>query len=904
MVESVMRTEAIKRFLVSKTRVDLAAGYNKEMEVQVNVAQENGERIEGEFKGRKWRAWTDGTTQWKPFRIPYNANTVPEYTDVPMTYDLEKYVEGIGMTGWNFVQKKSIWVAYDFDAITGHSKDHDRKLTELELKEIRDSLTDVPWVTVRYSTSGNGLHLYVHLANPVTTANHNEHAALARAILGQLATLTGKDLQSQVDTCGANIWCWHRKMEPTKGLTVIKQGTPYHDIPKNWREHIDVVTKKRRKILPSFVAESDSADLEKLFEELTNQRAKIPLDSSHQNLLEYLKENTQYNTWYDSDNSMLVTHTLGLKKAHTELGLKGIFETNSEGSDITHNCFCYPLRGGAWVVRRYTLGTAEAATWGQDKNGYTRCYFNAEPDLKTVAMSHDGVERPAGGFQFESAEQAQNAVKNLGVDLNLNPMLFNRQAVVKEHKDGRLIVELELGDKDNPQEMKGWLKEGKKWKQIFHQKSKAPTDEAEIGNYDDVIRHIVDCESNDNGWVIKSEGIWRSEPINHVNLFLGALGLDAKEIKSILGSCVTRCWKIVSRPFEPEYPGERNWNKKAPQFVYPPSENLDNLHYPTWTSVLSHCGSGLDEYMSQSPWAVENGIATGADYLKCWVASVFQKPHEPLPYLFFYGEQNSGKSLFHEALSLLVTRGVERADQALVADVFNGEIENAVICVVEETDLGGSKNKKVVNRIKDWVTSRTILIRNLYESPRTVTNVTHWIQCSNNRGAVPVFPGDTRIVFLYVKPLEEIVAKRVMIEKLKKEAPDFLAALVNLEIPECNDRLNIPIISTPDKIDAESMNMTPLEEFIKAHCFFAPGEMILVSEFYDKFSEWAPPEELGYWTKVRVGKNLDKHKFPKGRRQDAQFCIGNISFSPPQSGEPRRKLVLGVNDMLVQERSK
>lgn len=906
MTDRVLRTEAIKKFLVAHTRIDLADSYNPGMEVQVNVAQENGQMVEGEFKGKKWRGWTDGITTWKPFRIPYNANTSPVYEDVPMSYNLEKYAEGIGMTGWNFLDKKSIWVAYDFDAITGHSEKHAKKLTESELKEVRDALCEVPWVTVRYSTSGNGLHLYVYLGTPVETANHNEHAALARAILGQLAALTGKDLQSKVDTCGANIWCWHRKMEGTKGLAVIKKGVPLLDIPSNWREHIDVITGKRRRVMPTFVADSDVDDYEKIFEELTSQKTKTPLDEQHLALIDYLKQVTKYNTWYDNDNCMLVTHTLGLKQAHSELGLKGIFETNSEGTDITHNCFCYPLKNGAWVVRRYTLGTAESSTWEQDKQGYTKCYFNRDPDLKTAAIRFDGVEHPSGGFQFEDAESAQNAARTMGVDIEINPMLFNRQTKLKSHKDGRLIVELEYSDKDNPKEMKGWLHEGKKWKRIFNTKNDPIAEESSIGNYDDSVRHIIDIEGQDAGWYIKSEGAWQLEPINHVNLFLSALGLDAKEIKSVLGSCVTRSWRVVSIPFESEYPGDRRWNKNAPQFMYPPSEDLDNLSYPTWQSVLSHCGSGLDEFMKDNAWAMENGILTGADYLKCWIASVLQKPHEPLPYLFFYGDQDCGKSIFHEALSLLVTKGVTRADQALTADTFNGELENAIVCVTEETDLGANKSRKIENRIKDWVTSRTILIRHMYQTPRTVPNLTHWIQCSNNREAVPIFPGDTRIVFLYVKALspEQKTAKRILEERLKKEAPDFLAALLNLEIPECNDRLNIPVISTPDKFDAEAANMTPLQEFIKEKCFYVPGATVSVSDFYDQFQLWAPPEELSYWTKVRVNKNLGQ-KFPKGRLTDGHHYIGNISFTPPdpQKDANRKKLILSGDGMLRQEGS-
>ena len=82
------RTQAIKAFLSAKTWPDLASMYSYDMEVQVNVAQGRGERTEGEYRGKQWLAWTDGLTTWKSFRIPYKANTEPEYEDRSMSFDL------------------------------------------------------------------------------------------------------------------------------------------------------------------------------------------------------------------------------------------------------------------------------------------------------------------------------------------------------------------------------------------------------------------------------------------------------------------------------------------------------------------------------------------------------------------------------------------------------------------------------------------------------------------------------------------------------------------------------------------------------------------------------------------------------------------------------------------------
>jgi hypothetical protein len=133
------RAIVISNFLNVHAQKDLAALYNLKMECQVNVAQDEGQPVEGEFKGRKWRAWSDGSQTWKSFRIPYNAATNPEYLDVEVKFDFAKHVEAIGMSGWDWVEKVSRWVAFDFDSLTNHKEG----LTDTELKEILDKAINI-----------------------------------------------------------------------------------------------------------------------------------------------------------------------------------------------------------------------------------------------------------------------------------------------------------------------------------------------------------------------------------------------------------------------------------------------------------------------------------------------------------------------------------------------------------------------------------------------------------------------------------------------------------------------------------------------------------------------------------------------------------------------------------------
>lgn len=1219
MSEKPMRTEAIKRFLMASTHPDLAAMYGPEMEVQVMVGQRNGERKDAEYKGRKWTAWTDGVNTWKSFRIPYNAATKPEYTDVPMSFDLTVYTDGIGMTGWDWKNKVSKWVAFDFDAIAGHSEKHAAKLEADELDAVRAEASKLDWVTVRKSTSGKGLHLYVKLPD-VPTENHTEHAALARAILGLMSAITGFGFDAKVDNCGGNMWVWHTKMKGTDGLKVLKEGGVLHEIPANWKDHVKVTSGKRKRTLPQFVIEdakgqaTDEADA--AFQELTGQRVHVPLDDGHKKLIEFLREEFPSGWWWDQDHHMLVTHTAYLKKAHDDLRLRGIFDTLATGKEntdwncfggdteiltldgvktlkevvgtkqkllvltetgskwieseiksfgiqqtrtlyfgdgssvdatdmhqwlyrkngkvsisdrkatwelvksktelplmqqelpdidyegyahgfvfgdgwvtnkhksdvalfgpkkdmlnllakygsigthyveghghvpevrnlpqewkmlpenkskeywlgfilglasadgavntrlqifnksievieeirrkgswvglrpltlgeiesdsnykpgstqfvarfntynlkpdmfirgdqrktlkvrkkahsttvstfgnvkiqevfcavvpryhnftlanniVTGNCYAFPLRKGAWAVRRYTRGVKESETWDQDGAGWTRCYLNKEPDLAVACRAFEGVEHPKGGFVFQTAEMAIKAALMLGVNIEIPPVMMQRETKLIQHKDGRLLVELVSDLKVDAQAggMAGWLPEKKLWKRLYNANLNSQENEIETQKCDDIIRHVVDESLEDAGWVIKTDGEWHIEPVGNIQAALASLGYLPKDTKVIIGTSVFQCWKIVNKPFQPEYPGNRQWNRNAAQLAFAPTQNLDSLTYPHWQMIMNHCGRGLDDAVANDKWCKANAVLKGADYLKVWLASAFQHPLEPLPYLFFYGPQGSGKSSFHESLQLLLKRGkgYMRADSTLTnQNGFNGELEGAIFCVVEETNM--QKNKRAYDRIKDMVTSKLLAIHPKGGTPYLIPNSTKWIQCANEFEACPIFKGDTRITMVFVDSFAEDepqMSKRQLFPLLEKEAPDFLAELLNLDIPESHERLMLPIIETAEKRNAIQANRTVLQQFLDENCYYVTGAMIPIAEFYERFMEFCPNDEKGLWTKVKIGRELPP-PYVKGRsNKNGQFYYGNISwvpYDPQRDGEPKKKLTVGENNML------
>ena len=214
-------------------------------------------------------------------------------------------------------------------------------------------------------------------------------------------------------------------------------------------------------------------------------------------------------------------------------------------------------------------------------------------------------------------------------------------------------------------------------------------------------------------------------------------------------------------------------------------------------------------------WAIENNVLTGRDYLLMWIASMVRQPFQALPYLFLYSlEQDTGKSSLHEALNLLFTKGVAKADTALTSKGdFNGELDGAILCVVEEKNI--SLHREAYAKLKDWVCSLTMGIHKKHKQVFTTRNTCHWIHTANEKQACPIFPGDTRIISMYVPMFEgKEIPKITLMERLKKEAPHFLVTLNRINLPEPYGRLFLPLVMTSSKSQLAEINRNPLEEFI------------------------------------------------------------------------------------------
>ena len=811
----------------------MAQRYTYGMEVQVNVGRNNGNPITGSYAGRRWQGFTDGIITWKSFRIPWNAAENPQYRDTEMTFDLSKYAEAIGMTGWNWMEFHSYWIGFDFDAVIGHNKGLDQN----ELWKIQKALEAVPFVSIYTSTGGLGLHIYCEVDVP-DVINHTEHAALGKAVLAKLTALSGVALDASVDVFGGNMWVWHKRANHKDSYSLLKHATEKCDVPSNWRDYLTSVNRKSRISRP--ITDKDK---------LAASYRKCSLDNDHTRLLNWF-EKTHCLWWFDESKNMLVCHTSDLKKAHQHLQLKGFFETIAKGrEDEDQNCFCFPQSGGSWSIRRHTRGCAEHSSWYTDNSGWTTCYFNALPTLRTVSRIVGGIEGEKE-YSYRDLKEVEKALFMMGIDFEIPKNIATRQATIKQGLDGKLIVSMNRMEGES---LEGWIQKQKTWEKVYHK----PETHDPIELPDNLLRHVV-SQGTEFGWFIYSNGAWIREGQSSLRPALTALGHKRGELDQILGACILDNWSLVNKPFSNEYPGNREWNKNSAQFRF----NAEMGEHPHWDLILKHIGANLDE-ACKTEWCLDYGITSGWLYLLAWISAMFKYPGQPLPYLFLYGPQNSGKSILHEGLSILFNGGYTRADRALTSQSgFNGELANAVLCVIEETNV--AKIKVASDRIKDWVTGRSLSIRPLYKQPYEIANCTHWIQCSNDPSYCPILPGDTRIVVVQVDSIKKEIPKPELEQYLLAEAPAFLYSIVQFEIPDSPGRLRVPVLNTKEKQEQQLVNRSELEEFIEEHTEAEYGKRVAFKLFYDKFITWLPLENRNVWTKQRVAKQIPVKKIRIG----------------------------------------
>lgn len=833
-------TNNLKDFLDSKSK--FPGLYRDGLEVQINVAEDNGERHK--------KGFIDNTTgeYWYNYRLC--SSNYPDY-------DIPTHAFSIGVTGWNYKTKCSEFVGFDFDSINGHKKG----LTDNQIGDIIEQAKKVPWATIRRSTSGNGLHIYVFFASPIPTPDRKSHSLLAQFILSQLSALVNFDFKAHVDCAGGVLWVWSRKGNKPKSFQCLQSGVPLSKVPDGWKDTAlkDKVKKFSFNIKHTKLSHSQR-ELIEWFNKQNDPEARNHLGNHYPGAT----------WWWDAELNMLVCHTHDLSRAHKELNCKGIFKTIATGKDCPNdqNCFLYPIRNDAWIVRRHGSNTKEAETWRKDKSGWTYCFFNKHPSLSDLSRTFLGNLSSKSEYVF-NGNTIGDVLNYISLEQVAIPEgLRSRQFRLKQLKQKSklsIVTDRLTGEPD----LEGWINNPKSYEKVID----IAVEDREVVAPDDLIRHVI-SDGKGSGWFIKVKDNWVDQEKGNIRDALLAMGHQPNIINEIFGKCILNPWTLVSYPFETEYPGDRVWNKLSPRLLYDPIEGK----HPTWDLMFDHLGSSLTPAVLENRWCKLYSVNSGADYFKLWTASIFQYPLEPLPYIFLYGPQLSGKSSFHEALDLLMINGVCNAGNALESnDGFNKEIAGNVVCYVEEIDLRRSKG--AYNKIKQWVTAKKITIHGKGETPFTINNTTHWLHCANSSGFCPIDHGDTRIMMVFVPKPKLVLTKSDMMEKLQEEAPAFLYTMLNLDIPPASDRLRIPVIETEDKKEEQTLTANEVIKFINEKVKLVPGHKIRFKDFCARFQSWVSNPAL--WSdnkQIAASIPLTDDMPIKGRHNNNEVWLGNCSF--------------------------
>ena len=288
-------------------------------------------------------------------RIPKDGNGEPRFDDHAYHPPVST-LTAVGVTGWNYVDGRSVFITIDLDGLN-HVAGHDQQT----LDDLVSRLLLIDQVEIIRSKSGRGYHVRLYF-DPETTPRsrtRDDHIAVGNRALAWLASRIGQDLESKSDAVGVVAWIYHTERGPN-GFAIVKRSTA--NMPADWESEF-----------PQHVSTGEC--------ELPDHPT-LPLTPKHKTIIDFLTQRGM-GEWKDG---RLVTHTYNLLVTSQEksLGIVGNYATISPGEDCPadRNCFAYPAENGSWIVFRFGKNTPEHQSWWKSANGYTTTWFNRGKESK------------------------------------------------------------------------------------------------------------------------------------------------------------------------------------------------------------------------------------------------------------------------------------------------------------------------------------------------------------------------------------------------------------------------------------------------------------------------------------------------------------------------------------------
>ena len=139
-----------------------------------------------------------------------------------------------------------------------------------------------------------------------------------------------------------------------------------------------------------------------------------------------------------------------------------------------------------------------------------------------------------------------------------------------------------------------------------------------------------------------------------------------------------------------------------------------------------------------------------------WMAYVIQNPGKRVNWaLLLQGAQGVGKSYFGNVMQMILGELVRNLEPTAISGRFTGWAHGALVVVVEEIRISGANRYETLDRMKPFITNKTVQIEEKGRDHRTVPNFTSYFMLTNHKDAIPLADGDRRYCVLFSRVQSE-----------------------------------------------------------------------------------------------------------------------------------------------------
>lgn len=128
-----------------------------------------------------------------------------------------------------------------------------------------------------------------------------------------------------------------------------------------------------------------------------------------------------------------------------------------------------------------------------------------------------------------------------------------------------------------------------------------------------------------------------------------------------------------------------------------------------------------------------------------WMSFVVQNAGKRINWaLLLQGAQGTGKTYFINVLQLVLGHNVANLDPTSISGRFTGWAHGSLVLGIEEIRISGTNKYEVLDRMKPFITNKTVMIEEKGRDHRTVPNFTNYFPITNHKDALPIGYGDRR----------------------------------------------------------------------------------------------------------------------------------------------------------------